>query len=251
MGKWFSEFFQIKGHNILKYDINPDSNENGWTDFKRGLKNSSITLIATPIKTIPMILEKIIDFKYKGIVFDIASIKTYLIDSYKKALKQGLSITSIHPLFGPDTKILSDKIMCFCDIGDKSSNLKIQSLFKDTAISVFKTSIEQHDLLISYVLNLSHLINIIYVNLLSESGFDYKTLKAMGSTTFFSQIKTSKSVISEEPNLYFDIQILNKYSDEILGNFDNILDKIIKIIKDDNLSEFKKIMEKGKKWIQG
>ena len=250
MGNWFTEFFQIKGHNVLKHDIKANPGDKSYTDFENGLLNSSITLIATPVKVIPSIIDKIINFGYKGVVFDIASIKTYLIHSYKKALANGVSITSIHPLFGPSTKILSDKIICFCNLGNKYAFEKIRALFEDTAISFFETSVEEHDNIISYVLNLSHLINIIYINILTESGFDYKTLKSMGSTTFLSQMKTSASVITENPKIYFDIQVLNKYKESVLENLRTTTENIMKIIKNNDFKEFEEIMERGKKWVK-
>jgi len=250
MGKWFSEFFQIKGHNVLKYDVKANPEDISYVDFETGLSNSSITLIATPIKAIPSIINKIINYEYKGIVFDIASTKSYLIDSYEKALNHGISMTTIHPLFGPSAKILSDKIICFCNLGDKNAFEKIKALFEDTAISFFETSVEEHDNIISYVINLSHLINIIYIDVLRESGFNYKRLKSMGSTTFFSQIKITRRVISETPNISFDLQVLNKYKNKMLRELKRASEKVIKIIEDNDFNEFKKILEEGKKWME-
>jgi len=251
MGKWFANFFRSQGHNVLLHDIKEESEFSRFVSLEEGLANSSISVITTPMKTIPAIMEKIIELGYKGVVFDISSIKSFLSKIYKKALNNGISVASIHPLFGPKTKILSDKILCYCDLGNGKANTKVKSLFKNTALNIVKTSFEEHDKIISYVLNFSHFINIIYSEVLRESGFDFKTLSSLGSTTFFSQIKTTKSIISEDPELYFEIQTFNLYKEELYKKFSTSLNKIIKIIENKDVNGFNKIMKEGRKWIKG
>ncbi len=250
MGQWFSEFFRIKGHKVYLYDIQVDKKDNFWVDFNTGIENSSIILIATPIEQTGEIIERISNLNYRGVVFDIAGIKSPILKSYERAKRRGLSITSLHPMFGPGAKILSDKIICICDVGDKKANKRVRDLFEKSVAKIIELPVEEHDRIISYILNLSYIINIIFINILSNSGFSYNELVDMGNTTFFSQIKTSKRVINENPELYFNTQKLNINKNEISEELLLNTEKLVIAIKNDDLDLLKKITEQGRKWIQ-
>ncbi len=250
MGQWFSNFFEREGHCVYKYDVNSSLQNDEWVDFKTGMEKSSFVLLATPIEKTGAIIEEIADSGYSGIVFDIASIKSPLLISFKKAIEKGLLITSTHPLFGPDAEFYSDKIFCVCDLGNRKANDRVKELFDDSS-NVVGIPVYEHDKLISYILNLSHLVNINFVNTLRKSGFSYIELTRFGSTTFFSQIETSKSVINEDPDLYFSIQRYNENETNVLKKLKESLEEIENSILKGDKEKFKKIMTGGKKWIKG
>ena len=252
MGKWFSHFFQNQGHNVSIYDIKGESeNFKSYRSLEEGIDETSFTLIATSLEVVPEIIEKITELKFKGVAFDIASLKRHLKDSIKRAIDKGISITSIHPMFGPNTRTLSDKVICFCDCGDKEADQKVKFLFKGTAASTVKLSLEEHDRVISFVIGLSHIINIIFMKVLTEGGYQYDELKKIASTTFLSQMVTATSVIKENPHLYYAIQKLNPLNRDLYENLKEATKSITEIVLSANKSEFIEIMEKSKHWLKG
>lgn len=250
MGKWFSDFFENQGHRVMIHDIKgPSPRFESFESLDRGLKKATCALISTSLKNVPEVIDRISKTDFDGIVFDIASLKNFLKEPVKRAIKNGIKITSMHPMFGPATRTLSDKVLCICDCGNNEANKKVNEFFKETAISTVKLSFSQHDRVISYVLGLSHIINIIWMKLLGESDFKYETLAKIGSTTFNSQMKTSSSVISEDPSLYYEIQRYNPFKEKLFADLKNNTKEIINLIEKDRKKEFTEMMTQSKKWL--
>ena len=252
MGKWFSYFFQNQGHNVSIYDIKGESDEfRSYTTLAEGVKEASFVLIATTLDEVPLVIDSVVELNFKNVVFDVASLKGHLKDSIESARERGVAIASIHPMFGPNARTLADKVICLCDCGVSEANKKIEDLFRDTAASIVKISLDEHDRVISYVLGLSHLINVIFIKSLMHGGYTYNELKNFGSTTFFSQITTAESVLKENPYLYYAIQRLNPFQKDLYDNLKKASDLITKNVMQGNGKEFISIMEKGKQWLEG
>lgn len=250
MGKWFANFFANQGHKVLIYDVKGKSKHfKNYDNLDDALKKASCILIATPFEIMPKIINKIIKLRFKGTVFDIASLKDHSKDSIRKALESGISYTSIHPMFGPKVSTLSDRIICLCDCGNAQANEKVRNFFKDTSATLVQLALEEHDRIISYILALSHIINIIFMKVLMDSDYDYSELKNIASTTFISQMGTAKGVIMENPELYYAIQKLNPFKSKLYDSLEKVLRYVIDSVLNDNKEDFIKIMKEGKKWI--
>ncbi len=250
MGRWFSHFFQNQGHRVSIYDVQGKSDTfKSYESLNQGIDHVGYVLIATGLESVPEVLNKIIKLRFKGVVFDIASLKSYLSKAIQKANDKGLSITSIHPMFGPNTRTLSDKVMILCDCGNKTANSSVERFFKDTALSIVRLSLEEHDRVISYILGLSHITNIIFMKALMTGGYKYRELIKFASTTFLSQMVTASSVINENPNLYYEIQQLNPFRKNLFENLNNAANDVITAVLAGDKSSFIEIMEVGKKWL--
>ncbi|OPX18593.1 hypothetical protein BXT86_00400 [candidate division WOR-3 bacterium 4484_100] len=250
MGRWLVRFFQNQGHRVYIYDTKGSSDDFDCFDsLEKGLEKVGYAIIATPLDTVARVIREITKLNFSGIVFDIASLKGHLIDAIEDARTRGIRITSIHPMFGPDCRSLADKVVCLCDCGVHTANQKIEEMFKDTAVSLVRLSLREHDYIISYVLGLSHLINIIFMNVLIRGG-EYKDFKRVGSTTFFSQLKTTRSVIDEDPRLYYAIQQLNPFKDELYNRLRSAVDTITNIVLNKDEKRFIEIMEQAREWFK-
>ncbi|MEO0184469.1 MAG: bifunctional chorismate mutase/prephenate dehydrogenase [candidate division WOR-3 bacterium] len=253
MGRWLAYFLQNQGHSVGICDIKQRGIKGFvyYTNLKDALTGKTVVFIATPLSLVPEIIDRLCESKCKAVVCDIASIKSHLIPAVKRAIKNGVKITSIHPMFGPSTHTLADKVVCLCDCGSNIANQKILNFFKDTAVKIINLSFDEHDRLVSYVLGLSHFINILFVNTLIKSGYDFGELNRISSTTFNSQLKTTLSVVQENPELYYEIQTLNPYNKNIFRNVNSSLDNLIKIVKKNQKNEFKRIFTNGSEWLNG
>jgi chorismate mutase/prephenate dehydrogenase len=250
MGQWFSYFFQNQGHRVFVYDPKGMARDfESFSDLESALRDSSCALISTPLSTIPEVIDRISDLSYPGMVFDIASVKCHLGPSLRRAASRGIRITSVHPMFGPACRTLSDKIICFCDCGVREATDRVKNFFRDTTAKLVELTIDEHDRLSSYVLGLSHFINLLFLNTLSKSGCSERNLKKIASTTFNSQLLTAAGVINENPELYFEIQALNPYQKDLFDSMKKNLDVLIRIIGSGRRDSFFKIFLAGKEWL--
>jgi len=251
MGLWFANFFANQGHNVFIHDVKGKSKHfKSFTDLEKAVKEASCILLAIPFEIMPETIAKIIELEFKGMVFDIASLKDYSKDSIEKALKSGISYTSIHPMFGPKVNTLSDRVICICDCKDKSANEKVKTFFKDTSATLVEIPLEEHDKIISYVLALSHVINIIFMKTLMDGEYDYSDLKEIASTTFTSQMKTTKEVITENSDLYYAIQKFNPFKNDLYDRLEQAMKYVIESVLKGKKKDFIEIMKEGKQWIK-
>jgi chorismate mutase/prephenate dehydrogenase len=251
MGLWFANFFANQGHNVFIHDVKGKSKQfKSFDSLADAVNEATCILLAIPFEIMPKIIEKIIKLEFKGIVFDIASLKDNSKNTIEKAIRCGISYTSIHPMFGPSVSTLTDRIICLCDCGNKKATEKVKTFFKDTSATIVKIPLEEHDRIISYVLGLSHIINIIFMKTLKDGEYDYEDLKKVASTTFVSQMGTTKEVITENPDLYYAIQKFNPFKNNLYDRLEQALKYVIESVLKGNKNDFTKIMKEGKKWIQ-
>lgn len=251
MGEWFSYFFQNQGHNVSIYDIKGKSDIfKSFKNLNEGIKKASCALIASSLNSVPEIIDELTQLNFEGVIFDIASLKGHLLNSIKRANEKGIKITSIHPMFSSNARTLSDKVICFCNCGNEAANVRVENLFKNTAASIVKLSLQEHDRLISYVLGLSHIINIIFIKVLMEGNYKYIDLKNVASTTFNSQLLTAISVINENPDLYYAIQKFNPFNENLYKKLNEVVESITLCITKGKKDIFVEIMEKGKEWLK-
>jgi prephenate dehydrogenase len=101
----------------------------------------------------------------------LGSLKTPLRAGPRRALvKAGCRVTSLHPMFGPDTELLSGRHVIFIDLGDADALAEAQELFAPTMAERVVMGLDEHDRLIAYVLGLSHALNIAFFTALADSG---------------------------------------------------------------------------------
>jgi chorismate mutase/prephenate dehydrogenase len=250
MGRWFARFFHNQGHSVSIYDISgslPDFPF--FQSLRDGIAQASLILLTTPLDETPRVYEELIQLKPSAIICDIASLKSGLLESMTKAKKARLRVASIHPLFGPDTRILSDKVICLLDCGDRTSFSQVRALFQETSATLVELPLERHDIFASYVLGLSHIVNIIFARTLSKSGFPYKTLSEVASTTFVRQIATTISVVAENPFLYYEIQNTNAFTPELYRQLSTTMDEIVDVVLSKKRERFVEIMEKSREYF--
>ena len=68
------------------------------------------------------ILQELAQRKPRGIVFDIGSLKTPLRQGIVALRAAGCRVTSVHPMFGPDTELLSGRHVIFIDLGQRGGD---------------------------------------------------------------------------------------------------------------------------------
>lgn len=250
MGRWFARFFADQGHRVTVWD--PVAAARGdfphAASLAEGLAGASIAVVATPLGRAGEDLVAVADAGFRGTLWDIASLKSHLRPALAHARARGAAVTSVHPMFGPGARTLSGRVLCLCDCGDAGATARVEGLFRDTAATLVRLSLEEHDRAAAYVLGLSHLINLVFARTLAESGLARAALDAVGSTTFHAQMATTESVIAEHPDLYYDIQRLNPYSGEIYELLRRGVADWTRWVREDDREAFARGMAEGRGW---
>lgn len=254
MGQWFADFLASQGYAVtiadpdaqaqsdLPYPCVPD-----WasldTDF-------AITVIATPLRITQNIMLKMAQNPPSGLVFDLGSLKTPLRQGLQALKQAGVRVTSVHPMFGPATQMLSGRHVIFVDVGDSMAVAQARALFDATMAMQVEMALDDHDRMIAHVLGLSHALNLAFVTSLANSGEAASKLQALSSTTFDDQFKIAAAVTEENPHLYYEIQALNDYGTEALSALLYAVERIRSVVRAGDEEGFVQLMEQAGDYVR-
>jgi chorismate mutase/prephenate dehydrogenase len=179
----------------------------------------------------------------------LGSLKTPLRAGLDALVRAGCRVTSLHPMFGPNTELLSGRHVIFIDLGNADALEEAQELFAPTMAERVVMGLDEHDRLIAFVLGLSHALNIAFFTALAESGEAAPRLANLSSTTFDSQLEVASLVAGESPELYFEIQSLNEYGGESLLALQQAVERLVRTVKTKNAGEFAALMTRGRAYL--
>jgi chorismate mutase/prephenate dehydrogenase len=250
MGGWFAEFLASQGFRVAVAD--PKGAQPGFdliVDWQADPLDFDLIVLATPLSDTADLLHALARRKPRGLVFDLGSLKTPLRAGLDSLVKAGCRVTSLHPMFGPDTDLLSGRHVIFIDLGNAEALAEAQELFAPTMAERVVMDLDEHDRLVAYVLGLSHALNIAFFTALADSGEAAPRLARMSSTTFDSQLDVASRVAAESPDLYFEIQSANEYGGESLAALQTAVERLLVAVKTKNLGEFTALMNRGRAYL--
>ena len=247
MGRWFADFLASQGHAVSILDPHgPVAGYPQVTEVEDAALAAEVIIVATPPSVTSSILDDIGMARTDAVVFDICSLKSPIKGSLESLRERGLHVCSIHPMFGPNTDLLSGRHVVVCPLGDDKSVRTVRSLFADTCATLVEMSLDDHDHLVSYVLGLSHAVNIVFNDVLSRSGRDLASIRQVSSTTFENQIRVAGQLARENPHLYYEIQALNHYTPHMLESLETAMAAFHKLITHKNRESFVEMMQRAR-----
>jgi chorismate mutase / prephenate dehydrogenase len=252
MGRWFVDFMASQGFTV---DVSDTAGAPpGFTavgDFRKcDLAVYDYIVIATPLGATGPILRELALQRPPGVVFDVGSLKSPLRAGLQALKAHGCQVTSIHPMFGPDTELLSGRHVVFVDLGCAEALRKVRDLFAPTMVEQVITSLDEHDRLTAYILGLSHALNIAFFTVLANSGEAAPRLAEMSSTTFDSQLEVATRVAQESPELYYEIQSLNDFGAEPLEALVQAVERIRTAVLSQDHDAFVALMNRGREYLE-
>jgi chorismate mutase/prephenate dehydrogenase len=250
MGGWFVGFLASQGFTVEIADPSPGPAGAARVDDWRqtDLKHDFIVL-ATPLGVTDQILRDLALRRPPGVIFDIGSLKSPLRAGLVALKSHGCKVASVHPMFGPDTELLSGRHVVFVDLGHAVALESTRELFAHTMAEQVVMSLDDHDRLIAYVLGLSHALNIAFFTVLAESGETAPKLARMSSTTFDAQLEVASRVAEDSPELYYEIQSLNDYGAESLEALSQAVERVRTSVLSQDRATFIALMRRGRDYL--
>ncbi|MDR3205772.1 MAG: prephenate dehydrogenase/arogenate dehydrogenase family protein [Candidatus Methanoplasma sp.] len=225
MGIWLGDLFSAAGHSVTVVDKAPGC---------RGISAAAecdIVVIATPISSVSGILKELDGICGDQTIFDISSLKSPFIDVLAD-MGARRRVCSVHPMFGPGARSMYGRNLIVCGCGNADAVRTACELFEGRGANIVAMPVEEHDRYMSYVLGLSHAVNIAFFTVLERSGIPFEEFMSVASTTFRKNVDTNESVALEDPALYYEIQHLNSRSGKVWEEFS----KAVKDVREASLS---------------
>ncbi len=250
MGAWLAGFLDNQGFDVLLADPLLEDDEKQFSDWRTALLDVSLIVVAAPLKQTASIIDELAERRVSSLVVEIGSIKTPLIDSLHAAAAAGLRICSLHPMFGPDTRLLSGRHVLVMDAGCPQAAAEATELFTDTMAELVSIPLAEHDRLISLVLGLSHALNIAFFTALVRSGVSAEQLSGISSTTFDRQLAIARDVAGENPALYHEIQHLNEHGHIARDALQQAIESLRRAADDPDDEAMRRLMEEGRAYLE-
>jgi chorismate mutase/prephenate dehydrogenase len=253
MGGWFAQFLSSQGFEVEIADPRAVEGRSGGlqarADWRESALDHDFIVVAAPLGAANEILQQLAERRPRGVVFDLGSLKSPLRPGLAALRAAGVAVTSMHPMFGPDTELLSGRHVIFIDLGAAEALAQARSLFAPTMAEQVVMQLDEHDRLIAYVLGLSHALNIAFFTALAQSGEAAPRLLELSSTTFDAQFDIASKVAEESPQLYYEIQRLNDYGAASLDALAHAVEAVRGAVMDGDQARFVALMRQGREYV--
>lgn len=228
MGAWFADFLSKNGFRIIISDKNDRHGRNlarrkrfrFIKDTGLAVQPAQLVVLATPTEATGRILLTIEPHLSSScLLVEISSIKEPVRAILQSMKRRGITVLSIHPMFGPGIKNLKGKTIITTLLPRDRSAAEFLSLFRKEGARTIRSDFDQHDRFASFTLALPHFMNVAFVNALKTSGLSPKELRAVSGTTFKLQLLIAEMVYRESFGNEISILMDGKHSLETLRAF--------------------------------
>lgn len=255
MGTWFRGFLGLAGHEVDIVDPALASMPAAPGRFHAlddvpDLDAYAAILVSVPLHHNPAVVEQVVARRPKASIIEVASIKSPLASIVEKAREQGVRVFTLHPMFGPGKSYYETLTFVLGTHGDAAEEKRrISEFLTHPYTRLVPVPFEHHDRLMGWLLGLAHLSNILFGAALTHSGIEAAELHACASTTFTRQANAALYVLSENPDLYLDIQHLNPHRHEVYAATREALDQIQDLVDRHDREGFRQTMTKARRML--
>ncbi len=221
MGQWFLRYFVSKGHQVGAYSRSRKTDVKTlgvleFTTVQECATSSEVIVVSVPIAhTARVVSEVAMNCSSTKTIIEIASLKRKLVPELKEIAATGVTVLSVHPLFGPGADIGMKQAYALIPISsDQSEELRrFSKILPDSRITTVNE--ESHDKSMGYVLSLTHFVNLAFLSSLTARN----GLLEVAGTTFKLQVSLAQAILHDEPDLLAALETENPYFEDILKEF--------------------------------
>jgi chorismate mutase/prephenate dehydrogenase len=239
MGRWLGRFLSAQGYTTGALDPATAPEENDWA--RRSLPSAELIVCSTPPAATAELYAEWSEKPPVGVVVDIASIKTPLIEPIRAFQRAGGHVASIHPMFGPSAVLLRDADVVICDTGDSEATSTVEKLFEPTTVHIVHMPLSDHDRIMADLLSLAHATAIAFALALPRTDHPVR------STTFQALELLAAAVVRESPDVYYEIQAMNPHSAVALERLRAALDRIVAAVTARDWQAFHALLDEGRR----
>jgi chorismate mutase/prephenate dehydrogenase len=244
MGRWFVRFLADAGYRAAVLDPAATAAENEVGRAR--LNDADLVICATPPRlTADLYVTWAGGTPPRGIVADIASIKTPLIDAIARLRAAGTRVASLHPMFGPSTVLLRDADVVVCDTGDHEAARAVEALFAPTTARLVRLPLDQHDRVMADLLGLAHAAAIGFAAALPDADHPVRSI------TFQALERIAGGAVAESPEVYFEIQAANPHAAAAVARLRAVLDRLADTVARGDTAAFAALMREGQARTSG
>ncbi len=256
MGYWFAKFLKSNGYSVIISDQNKQAGRicsrrlgiEFVDDYLPVLKRSDIVLLATPTNVSNRILRQLRgELKKRALVIEISSMKEPVGRAISALRENGISVLSIHPMFGPGTKTLEGRAVLVVSRTRHSEAKKLLLKLQRRGARMIPCPIDKHDTLTSIVIALPHLMNISLIETLRSLRISLNEVNLASGTTFRLQSLIAETIYQED--YANEISILADGKNSVLRTYNQRVGMMLKLIRT-KPARISSILSAGRRFLE-
>ena len=218
-----------KKYTVLVNDNNPNKNDVTVFSTLEETLECFLVFIAVPIHSFEAVVKEISKYTlYNTTIVDVCSVKVYPVTIMEQHLPGHVGIIASHPHFGPDSySPFKELKVTLCPIRDVYKRLgELKELFNQQSIRTIELSPDEHDRMAASSQGITHFIG----RVLDESGVRSTQINTFGFNELLGVIEQT---CNDSWDLFKDLQRFNPYTNAMIDNLVDKIEKIHKQIKND------------------
>lgn len=186
--------------------------------FEEGVRTADLTVLATPVDTIPLLAVKALNLAREGqVVMDMGSTKGELCEVIAMHKHRGRFV-AVHPMWGTEYSgpkaaqhgAFSHRtvVLCETEASDPTAVALVEHIFRTLDAPMIYMGAEEHDLHTAYISHISHITSFALANTVLEKEREDRHIFDLAGGGFESTVRLAKSASST----WVPILLKNKYN---------------------------------------
>ncbi len=231
MGQWFKNFFEKEGYEVMV------AGRQTSLSHEECASRADVVIISVPINATQDVIKKVGPYVKKGgLLMDITSIKEEPVKAMKKYSKS--EVIGTHPVFGPNIASIEDQTVVLCPARGKKWLEWLKKILEKHGAKIKVTSPKHHDEMMGVIQGVIHFSSITISHTLKELGIGVKESQEFSSPIYKLRLDMVGRILNQNPDLYADIEILNKNSKKAIKTYLKTQKKLLKIIQQKDTEGF-------------
>lgn len=236
MGRFFRKFFEMNNCRVLV--------SSGSTKLKPGdcAKKSDVVMISVPMDAAVEIIKKVSHYVNKdSLLIDTTSIKAAPVKAMLRYSK--CEVIGMHPLFGPNVSSLKSQTIVLCPARAKKWLKWLVDIFEKNGAVIKISTPDKHDKMMSLIQGLNHFSTLAAAHAMKQAGIKISESLEFASPVYKLRMMMIGRILSQDPELYADIGIMNSNNKKMLDMLENSSKELKRIIETKDRKEFIKYFD--------
>lgn len=238
MGRWFVRFFEDMGLDVLSADLKTE------TTPEEAASLSDAVLLTVPMGRLEEVAQRVGPrVKEDGLIADISSLKQAAMASMMA--HSSCEVVGTHPLFGPGEPGMVGQTVVVCrGRGDRWLHWLVD-LFKNAGAHVSVTTPDKHDLMMTVVQGLNHILNLALGLTVMDLGMEPGELRKFSTPSFGTRLRQIEHLLYQDPDLYAELNMLNPEFPTTFRAFGEVCRRLMNLIEKEDKEEFARLFRQA------
>ena len=241
LGQVFVDLFNRSNYQVVTLE------EKDWLNSEAILQDSSVVIVAVPIRLTSMVIHHLNNLPKTCILADLTSIKESPLFEMMKA-HQG-PVVGLHPMFGPDVSGLIKQTIIACEGRKPESYQWLLEQFQVWGAKIYPVDAKAHDQAMSMVQVMRHFSTIAYGYHLMTEGADISQLVEMSSPIYRLELVMVGRLFAQDPILYTDIIFSNRENIDMMKRFAHRFLKLLEGVENGEKASFVNMFNDVSHWF--